>query len=196
MLTQTRPAIVLLGAMIVITGLCYPLAMTGVASVLFPDQARGSLIVRDGTIVGSARIGQSFTSAGYFHGRPSAAGDGYDAANSSGTNLAPSNRALIDAVRDRTMAITGALAAAPGVRVPVDLVTSSASGLDPDISPRAARLQAARVAAARSLPEDDVAGLVDRFVQPPFLGLFGPATVNVLQLNLALDARGAPPARP
>lgn len=196
MLSQTRPAIVLLGAMIVITGLCYPLAMTGVASVLFPDQARGSLIERDGTIVGSAWIGQSFTSAGYFHGRPSAAGDGYDAANSSGTNLAPSNRALIDAVRDRTMAITGALAVAPGVRVPVDLVTSSASGLDPDISPRAARLQVARVAAARSLPEDDVARLVESVVRPPFLGLFGPATVNVLQLNLALDARAALPARP
>jgi len=193
MLSQTRPALVLLGAMIVITGLCYPLAITGVASVLFPDQARGSLIVRDGTIVGSARIGQSFTRAGYFHGRPSAAGDGYDAANSSGTNLAPSNRALIDAVRDRTMAIAGT---APGVRVPIDLVTSSASGLDPDISPRATRLQVARVAAARSLPEDEVARLIEGFVRPPFLGLFGPATVNVLQLNLALDARGAPPARP
>ena len=193
MLSQTRPALVLLGTMIAVTGLCYPLATTGVASVLFPDQAGGSLIVRDGTIVGSARIGQAFTSPGYFHGRPSAAGDGYDAANSGGTNLAPTNRALIEAVRDRTMTLAHA---APGVRVPVDLVTSSASGLDPDISPQAAQLQVARVAAARSLAEDAVARLVERFVQPPFLGLFGPATVNVLQLNLALDELGAPPARP
>ncbi|MET4698746.1 K+-transporting ATPase ATPase C chain [Constrictibacter sp. MBR-5] len=193
MLSQTRPAVVLLGAMIAITGLCYPLAMTGVASMLFPDQARGSLIVRDGTIVGSARIGQAFTSPGHFHGRPSAAGDGYDAANSGGTNLAPTNRALIEAVRDRTMALAHA---APGVRVPVDLVTSSASGLDPDISPQAAQLQVARVAAARSLAEDAVTHLVERGVRPPFLGLFGPAAVNVLQLNLALDGLGTPPARP
>jgi len=165
-------------------GIAYPLAVTGVAEVIFPEKARGQIIERDGRPVGSRLIGQRFTSPAYFHGRPSAAGDGYDAANSGATNLGPTNRKLLEALR---RSVAAARQENPSEPVPVDLVTTSASGLDPHISPASAYFQVARVARARSASVDEVRRLVDRFVEPRQFGILGEPRVNVLLLNLALD---------
>lgn len=188
MLSHFRPAVTLLLGLTVLTGIAYPLSVTGIAQLAFPDQAEGSLIRRpDGSVLGSALVGQSFTRPDYFWSRPSAAGTGYDAANSSGTNLGPSSAALVDQVSKRVAALKAANPDAVGP-VPVDLVTSSASGLDPHISPAAALWQAPRVAAARSLPLALVQGLITENTQPRTLGFLGEPVVNVLKLNLALDA--------
>jgi K+-transporting ATPase ATPase C chain len=188
MLSQLRPAIALLAIMTVLTGVAYPLAMTGIGQALFPHQANAALITRDGAVVGSEHIGQTFTRPEYFHGRPSAVG--YDAASSGGTNLAPTNRELVDAVAERARR----LAAETGVeRIPVDLVTSSASGLDPHISPDSAHLQIKRVAEARGLPAAELRRIVNEHIDAPLLGVFGAPAVNVLKLNLALDERAPLP---
>jgi len=197
MLREIRPAIVLLICLTLITGLAYPLAMTGIAGVLFPRQAQGSLIEKDGKVVGSALIGQEFKDDKYFHGRPSAttAPDPndptktvpapYNAANSGGSNLGPTSKALADRVKEDVEKLK---AENPSAAVPVDLVTTSASGLDPDISPQAALFQVPRVAKARSMPEDRVRELVTQNTKGRFAALFGEPRVNVLELNLALDA--------
>jgi potassium-transporting ATPase KdpC subunit len=165
-------------------GIVYPLVVTGVAQVLFPAKANGQLIERDGKMVGSRIIGQAFSSAGYFRSRPSAAGTGYDAANSAGTNLGPTNEKLVDAVK---AAVDAAKQENPAVPVPVDLVTSSASGLDPHISPAAAEFQVPRVARERGIPEDEVRRLVSVHSAGRQFGILGEPVVNVLELNLALD---------
>ena len=196
MLREIRPAIVVLVALTLITGLVYPLAMTGIAGLIFPHQAQGSLIERDGKVVGSELIGQVFTSDKYFHGRPSAttAPDPkdatktipapYNAANSGGSNLGPSNKALIDRVQGDIEALKKEN---PAAAVPADLVTTSASGLDPHISPEAALFQVPRIAKARNMPEDRVRQLVEDNTEGRFLGLLGEPRVNVLLLDLALD---------
>jgi K+-transporting ATPase ATPase C chain len=186
---QLRIAIASMLALTVITGIIYPLAITAVAQVAFPSQANGSLLrAADGTIVGSALIGQSFAGAEYFHSRPSAAGaDGYDAGASSGSNLAPGNQKLIDAVTERVAAYREENGLAANTPVPVDAVTASASGLDPDITLANAYLQAPRVAKARGMSEADVRGAIDRLAVRPLLGIFGTPSVNVLRLNLTLD---------
>jgi len=165
-------------------GVVYPLVVTGVAQVVFPAKANGQLIDRDGKMVGSRIIGQAFSSPGYFRSRPSAAGTGYDAANSAGTNLGPTNKKLVDAVK---AAVDAAKQENPAVPVPVDLVTSSASGLDPHISPAAADFQVPRVARERGIPQDEVRRLVSVHSAGRQFGIFGEPVVNVLELNLALD---------
>ena len=188
MKTILRPALVLFVLLTLLTGVVYPLAVTGAAQALFPAQAAGSLILRDGQPVGSSLIGQNFTDPGHFWGRPSATGPmPYNASASGGSNQGPLNPALTDAVKGRIDALR---AADPGNTspVPVDLVTASASGLDPHISPAAARYQAARVARVRGLPLEKVEQLVAQHTETPWLGLLGEARVQVLRLNLALDA--------
>jgi K+-transporting ATPase ATPase C chain len=168
----------------VLLGVVYPLVITGVAQVIFPDQANGQLIERDGKVIGSRIIGQAFSSPGYFHSRPSAAGTGYDATSSGGTNLGPTNKKLIDAVK---AAVADAQKENPGAPVPIDLVTSSASGLDPHISPAAAEFQVPRIASERRITEAEVRRLVEANTAGRQLGFFGEPGVNVLELNLALD---------
>jgi potassium-transporting ATPase KdpC subunit len=188
-----RPAIVLFGALTLLVGVLYPLAVTGIGKLAFADQAAGSLIVRDGAPVGSRLIGQAFTAPRYFWGRPSVTAPmPNNAAGSGGSNLGPLNPALLDAVNSRIAALH---AADPGntAAIPVDLVTASASGLDPEISVAAARYQLARVARARQLAPATVATLVDAHTLTPALGFLGEARVNVLQLNLALDKQAATP---
>jgi K+-transporting ATPase ATPase C chain len=165
-------------------GIAYPLFVTGLASVLFPHEAAGSLILKDGQVIGSELLAQSFTSDRYFHPRPSAAGNGYDATSSGGSNLAPSNAKLVQRIQGDIDKLT---AANPGKSVPIDLVTTSGSGLDPDITPDAAFYQAARVAHARGLSEDQVRQLVQQHITGRQLGLLGEPRVNVLALNLDLD---------
>jgi len=181
-------ALVLTALLTVITGVIYPLAVCGLAQVIFPDSAHGSLLVKNGKVVGSSLIGQNFSSTRYFQSRPSAAGDkGYDAANSGGSNLAPTNKALISAVRLRLKNFVESNPGTSPSQVPVDIVTTSASGLDPEISPAAADLQVARVARARGLSEDRVRQLIAENTRPRAAGIFGEPGVNVLMLNLALD---------
>jgi potassium-transporting ATPase KdpC subunit len=165
-------------------GVVYPLVVTGLAQVLFPEKANGQLIVRNGTVVGSRIIGQAFSSSGYFHSRPSAAGTGYDGANSAGTNLGPTNKKLIESVK---AAVDAARQENPSAPVPVDLVTSSASGLDPHISPASAAFQVPRVARERGMIEADLRRVVDAHTEGRQFGFLGEPVVNVLELNLALD---------
>ncbi len=181
-------ALVVTAVLTVITGIAYPLAVWGIAQTIFPAQAGGSLVVAGNKVVGSSLIGQNFSSPRYFQSRPSAAGDkGYDAANSSGSNLAPTNKALIDAVKSRLKNFIESNPATNPRQVPVDLVTASGSGLDPEISPAAAGLQVARVAHARGISEDQVRQLIAENTRPRSAGIFGEPGVNVLLLNLALD---------
>lgn len=196
MLREIRPALVILILLTLITGLAYPLAMTAIAGVIFPKQAQGSLIERDGKVIGSSLIGQEFKDDKYFHGRPSATSAPdpadstktvsapYNAANSGGSNLGPTSKALNDRIKDDVEKLK---AENPTARVPVDLVTTSGSGLDPDISPEAALFQVPRVAKARNMPEDQVRQLVTANSQGRLAGLLGEIRVNVLALNLALD---------
>ena len=199
MFSHFRPAIVLLLAITLITGLAYPLAITGISGLIFPHQAGGSLVMTDGAPIGSSLIGQNFTKPEYFHPRPSATTDTdpndstktvpapYEANNSSGSNLSPTAKALADRVKGDVEALQ---AENPGVPVPGDLVTTSASGLDPDVSPAAARFQVPRVAKARNMSEQAVMALVDAHIDGRLFGLIGEPRVNVLALNLALDAEG------
>ncbi len=182
MYAHIRSTLVLLALFTLLTGVVYPLLVWGVGQVAFRSEAEGSPIIQNGVVVGSRLIGQSFARPDYFWGRPSAAGKGYDARSSSGSNLGPSSKALADRIAE-----TANIYGAPADRIPPDLLTASGSGLDPHISPAAARYQIARVAAARGLSSDDLNRLVDEHVEPSSLGFIGEARVNVLELNLALD---------
>jgi potassium-transporting ATPase KdpC subunit len=196
MLREVRPAIVFVIALTLITGLAYPFAITGLAQLLFPSQAQGTLIEKDGKIVGSSLIGQEFTSDRYFHGRPSATttpdpndatktiAAPYNAANSGGSNLGPTSKPLIERIQGDVAKLKGEN---PSAQVPADLVTTSGSGLDPHISPEAALFQVPRVAKARNLPENRVRQLVEDNTTPPLIGVLGEPRVNVLELNLVLD---------
>jgi potassium-transporting ATPase KdpC subunit len=200
MLREIRPAIVLIFGLALITGVAYPLAITGVAQVLFPYQSNGSLIEKDGKVVGSALIGQLFTGDGYFRGRPSATNKPdpkdssktvdapYNAANSMGSNLGPTNKALIERLKADVDKLKEEN---PGAAVPIDLVTTTGSGLDPHISPEAALFQVPRVAKARNMPEDRLRQLVEQHIEARLLGIFGEPRVNVLSLNMALDRTAA-----
>jgi K+-transporting ATPase ATPase C chain len=186
---QLLPAVVIFLALTVLTGLAYPLAMTGVSQVLFPNRADGSLVKRDGKVVGSRLIGQNFSAPRYFHPRPSAAGDGYDAMSSSASNLGPTNPDLISEVRKRVAAYRAENRVPAGAAVPADAVTASGSGLDPHISVANARLQAPRVANARGMNVASVLDLIDEHTDGRSLGFLGEPGVNVLELNLALDTK-------
>jgi len=203
MLNQIRPAVALLLLITILTGIIYPLAMTAISQTLFPRQANGSLIVQNGKVIGSSLIGQNFTSDKYFHGRPSATTTAdpndaaktiaapYNAANSGGSNLGPTSEALMDGVKSAAAGLHAENAQAP---VPVDLVTASGSGLDPDISPAAAQFQIPRIAKARYLPENALEALVKKHTESRIFGIFGEPRVNILALNMALDtlAQGKP----
>jgi K+-transporting ATPase ATPase C chain len=200
MLKELRPALVVAVALMLLTGLVYPLAVTGLATSIFSNEAQGSLIVRDGKVIGSELIGQQFTSDRYFHGRPSATlgpdpadpskttAQPYNAANSMGSNLGPTNKALIERVQSDVAKLQQEN---PGAPVPIDLVTTTGSGLDPDISPEAALFQVPRVAKARNLSQYDLRALVEKHTQARLFGILGEPRVNVLALNLALDQTAA-----
>jgi K+-transporting ATPase ATPase C chain len=190
MLAHLRPAILMLAIMTLLTGVAYPFAMTGIGQLLLPGAANGSMALKDNTVIGSPLIGQAWTSDKYFWGRPSAAGDGYNAAASSGSNLGPTSQKLMDRIKADADRLRGPTSTAV---LPADAVTASGSGLDPDISPEFALLQVARVAMARGLGEDQVKTIVNDYVKWPIAGVFGEPRINVLLLNTALDGLSSVP---